>query len=131
MQDARLRGRYSAIDCVMLIGNSVVDVVQSVGRALRNSPETGKVISHVLVPVVLDDDADLRDLPSSDEFKRVLCATHLSTQDERIADYFRAPSALKGGGGLGSPITWVDLPEMLLSDVLASVEANLVSRWKG
>ncbi len=119
-----------AIDCVTFFDrkNSVVDVVQSVGRALRNSPETGKVISHVLVPVVLDDDADLQDLPSSDEFKRVLeVVTHLSTQDERIADYFRAPSALKGGGGLGPPITWVDLPEMLLSDVLASVEAKIWS----
>ena len=119
-----------AIDCVTFFDrkNSVVDIIQSVGRALRNSPETGKVLSHVLVPVILDDDADLQDLSSSEEFKKVLeVVTHLSTQDERIADYFRASSASKGGGGFGSPIAWVDLPEMLLSDVLASVEAKIWS----
>lgn len=82
-----------AIDCVLFADqkNSVVDIVQASGRALRHYSDgfTGykKELGYIIIPVVLNESDSLEDLSNSNRFKTITrVVSSLSTQDETIAE---------------------------------------------
>ncbi len=80
-----------AIDCVMFADpkQSRVDIVQATGRALRH--HEGKDYGYIVVPLVVPEKMDFEQFAETTAFKQVAqTITALSTQDERIADEFRA-----------------------------------------
>jgi predicted helicase len=80
-----------AIDCVLFADpkQSRVDIVQAAGRALRQY--TGKEYGYIVVPLVVPEKMDFEKFAETTAFKQVAqTITALSTQDERIADEFRA-----------------------------------------
>jgi predicted helicase len=80
-----------AIDCVMFADpkQSRVDIVQAAGRALRRYE--GKEHGYIVVPLVVPEKMDFDKFAETTAFKQVAqTITALSTQDERIADEFRA-----------------------------------------
>jgi superfamily II DNA or RNA helicase len=80
-----------AIDCVMFADpkQSYVDIVQAAGRALRHYE--GKDYGYIVVPLVVPEKMDFQKFAETTAFKQVAqTITALSTQDERIADEFRA-----------------------------------------
>jgi predicted helicase len=90
-----------AIDCVLFADpkQSVVDIVQASGRALR--PFAGKACGYIMLPLIVPDDKTLEEFTESTPFKevaRIIAA--LSTQDEGIAEEFRiTTSGIESGGG--------------------------------
>ena len=80
-----------AIDCVVFADpkQSRIDIVQAAGRALRRYP--GKDYGYILVPLVVPAKWVLKNSPTQRPSEQVAhTITALSTQDERIADEFRA-----------------------------------------
>lgn len=80
-----------AIDCVLFADpkQSVVDIVQAAGRALRKSE--GKECGYILLPLIVPSGMDLDAFAETTAFRQVArTITALSTQDERIAEEFRA-----------------------------------------
>ncbi len=80
-----------AIDCVMFADpkQSRVDIVQAAGRALRQY--RGKEWGYIVVPLVVPEKMDFEQFAETTAFRQVAqTITALSTQDERIADEFRA-----------------------------------------
>lgn len=78
-----------SIDCVVFADpkQSVVDIVQAAGRAMRQSKKTGKKNGYILLPIIVPDDENLSDFSESTNFKQIVrIIASLSTQDERIAD---------------------------------------------
>ena len=93
-----------AIDCVLFASpkQSIVDIVQAAGRAMRPDHDNGKEFGYILIPIVIPDNMEFEDFASTTEFKVVakqLAA--LSSQDERIAEYFRLID--KGEKPTGNP----------------------------
>ncbi|MDB9758354.1 DEAD/DEAH box helicase family protein [Gammaproteobacteria bacterium] len=81
-----------AIDCVLFASpkQSIVDIVQAAGRAMRPNPREGKKIGYILIPITVPDGMDFEEFAHSTEFKVVARQiSALSSQDERIAEYFR------------------------------------------
>lgn len=79
-----------AIDCVLFADpkQSVIDIVQAAGRALR--PHPNKQYGYILLPLVVPSSMDVETFADTTEFKQVArTITALSTQDERIAEQFR------------------------------------------
>ena len=82
-----------AIDCVLFADPkaSTVDIVQATGRALRLAP--GKSLGYVLLPLIVPDMRSLEEFAKTTPFKHVVrVLATLSTQDDRIAEEFRAIS---------------------------------------
>src|SRR5262249_54468284 len=80
-----------AIDCVMFADpkQSRIDIVQAAGRALRRY--RGKELGYIVVPLVVPAKMDFEAFAETTAFRQVAqTITALSTQDERIADEFRA-----------------------------------------
>jgi superfamily II DNA or RNA helicase len=80
-----------AIDCVMFADpkQSRVDIVQAAGRALRHYE--GKDYGYIVVPLIVPEKMDFDKFAETTAFRQVAqTITALSTQDERIADDFRA-----------------------------------------
>jgi hypothetical protein len=80
-----------AIDCVEFADpkQSRTDIVQAAGRALRRYP--GKDYGYILLPLVVPSKMDFEEFAETTAFRQVVqTITALSTQDERIADEFRA-----------------------------------------
>ena len=80
-----------AIDCVMFADpkQSRIDIVQAAGRALRRYE--GKEYGYIVVPLVVPEKMDFETFAETTAFRQVAqTLTALSTQDERIADEFRA-----------------------------------------
>ena len=80
-----------AIDCVMFADpkQSRIDIVQATGRALRQYP--GKECGYIVVPLIVPAKMDFEEFAKTTAFRQVAqTITALSTQDERIADEFRA-----------------------------------------
>jgi len=80
-----------AIDCVMFADpkQSRVDIVQAAGRALRQY--RGKDCGYIVVPLIVPEKMDFEEFAKTTAFRQVAqTITALSTQDERIADEFRA-----------------------------------------
>ena len=64
-------------------------IVQAAGRALR--PYEGKDYGYIMVPVVVPKGMDFDEFLESTPFRQVArVITALSTQDDRIAEQFRA-----------------------------------------
>ena len=80
-----------AIDCVLFADpkQSRIDIVQAAGRALRRY--RGKRYGYIVVPLIVPTKMDFREFAKTTAFRQVAqTITALSTQDERIADEFRA-----------------------------------------
>jgi superfamily II DNA or RNA helicase len=80
-----------AIDCVVFADpkQSTIDIVQAAGRALRVS--SGKDYGYILLPIVVPDGKNFDEFAETTAFRKIArIVTALSTQDERIADQFRA-----------------------------------------
>jgi predicted helicase len=80
-----------AIDCVMFADpkQSQIDIVQAAGRALRRHQE--KDLGYIVVPLIVPESMDFETFAETTAFRQVAkTITALSTQDERIADEFRA-----------------------------------------
>src|SRR4029077_19764498 len=80
-----------AIDCVMFADpkQSRIDIVQAAGRALRRYE--GKERGYIVVPLVVPAKMDFEKFAKTTPFRQVAhTITALSTQDERIAEEFRA-----------------------------------------
>jgi hypothetical protein len=80
-----------AIDCVMFAEpkQSRIDIVQAAGRALRRY--RGKDCGYIVVPLIVPARMDFKEFAETTAFRQVAqTITALSTQDERIADEFRA-----------------------------------------
>lgn len=82
-----------AIDCVLFADQkqSVVDIVQASGRALRQYTDknTGlrKEFGYIIIPIVLKEEESLDNLMDSTRFKKVTkIVTSLATQDETIVE---------------------------------------------
>ena len=97
-----------AIDCVLFADQkqSVVDIVQASGRALRQYTDknTGvkKDFGYIIIPVVLKEGESLDDLTESSRFKTITrIVTSLSTQDETIAEELKQVDAGKQKAGSG------------------------------
>lgn len=79
-----------AIDCVLFADpkQSVIDIVQASGRALR--PHKGKTFGYILLPLVVPKRLGLQRYADSTAFRQVTrTIAALSTQDERIVEEFR------------------------------------------
>ena len=77
------------IDCVLFADpkQSIVDIVQAAGRALRVSP--GKKYGYIMMPLIVPDNMELEDFTETTPFKQVArIVAALSTQDERIVEEF-------------------------------------------
>ena len=97
-----------AIDCVLFADQkqSVVDIVQASGRALRQYTDknTGvkKDFGYIIIPVVLKEGESLDDLTESSRFKTVArIVASLSTQDETIAEELKLIDSRKQKNGSG------------------------------
>ena len=80
-----------AIDCVIFADpkQSRIDIVQAAGRALRQY--RGKECGYIVVPLVVPEKMGFEEFAETTAFRQVAqTITALSTQDERIADEFRA-----------------------------------------
>jgi superfamily II DNA or RNA helicase len=80
-----------AIDCVLFADpkQSVVDIVQAAGRALRQF--SGKEYGYIILPLMVSDNVTLEDFAETTAFRQIArTITALSSQDERIAEEFRA-----------------------------------------
>ena len=82
-----------SIDCVLFADqkNSIVDIVQASGRALRQYTDklTGykKELGYIIIPIVLNEGETFEDLTESSRFNTVVrIVSSLSTQDETIAE---------------------------------------------
>ena len=78
------------IDCVLFADpkQSIVDIVQAAGRALRVSP--GKKYGYIMMPLIVPDEMELEEFTETTPFKQVArIVAALSTQDERIIEELR------------------------------------------
>lgn len=78
------------IDCVLFADpkQSIIDIVQAAGRALRVSPN--KQYGYIMMPLIVPDNMGLEEFSESTPFKQVAkIVAALSTQDERIVEEFR------------------------------------------
>jgi superfamily II DNA or RNA helicase len=85
-----------AIDCVLFADpkQSVVDIVQAAGRALRVSK--GKKYGYIMMPIVVPDNVSIEEFTEITPFKQVSrIITALSTQDERIVEELKVKSQRK------------------------------------
>jgi predicted helicase len=79
-----------AVDCILFADpkQSIVDIIQASGRAMRKSK--GKKYGYILVPIEVPKKIELDKFIESNSFKKIInIITALSTQDERIAEEFR------------------------------------------
>jgi hypothetical protein len=79
-----------AVDCVLFADpkQSVVDIVQAAGRAMR--PFRGKSFGYIIIPIIVPSDKDFDEFAETTEFKQIArTIAALSTQDDRIAEEFR------------------------------------------
>jgi superfamily II DNA or RNA helicase len=84
------------IDCVLFADpkQSIVDIVQAAGRALRVSP--GKKYGYIMMPLIVPDNMELEEYTETTPFKQVArIVAALSTQDERIVEEFRLKDEAK------------------------------------
>ena len=76
-----------SIDCVMFVDpkQSVIDIVQAAGRALRKY--NGKNYGYILLPIIVPEKMELEEFSETTPFKKIISIiAALSSQDERIAE---------------------------------------------
>lgn len=107
-----------SIDCVVFADpkESVVDIVQAAGRAMRQSKKTGKKCGYILLPVIVPEGEDLTDFAETTAFKDVArVITSLSIQDERIAEQLRLSANSKQISA--SDVVQIDIEGLKLSNI--------------
>ena len=120
-----------SVDCVLFSDpkQSVIDIVQSSGRALR--PFTGKEFGYIMLPMIVPDNILLEEFTNSTPFKEVIrIITALSIQDEMIAEEFRTISSGKQPTG-GKIIIDGKVPlgiKLDLSDFASKISAKIWER---
>jgi len=119
------------VDCVLFADpkQSVVDIVQAAGRAMR--PFKGKQFGYIIIPIIVPSDKSFDEFAESTEFKQVArTVAALSTQDDRIAEEFRTVDRGKlRSGGIIEIVG--DIPVGLQIDVaefISKVEARIWDR---
>ena len=119
-----------SIDCVAFVDpkQSVVDIVQAAGRAMRRSEETGKEFGYILLPISVPEGASFEECAEATDFKAVSkVITALSTQDERIAEELNAETEAAGGGRIIIDSDTLDSPVLGLDDFSKNIKAEI---WK-
>lgn len=116
------------IDCVLFADSrqSIIDIVQATGRALR--PYPGKGFGYVLIPVVVKEGQSQEDFLRSGSFSSLLLTLRaLGSNDERIIEYFRAISSKRRSSGQFE----IDIDEKLSRhiDTKAFVNAIKLRCW--
>ena len=89
-----------AIDCVMFVDpkQSVIDIVQAAGRALRKFD--GKDFGYILLPIVVPSHMGLEEFSASSSFKKMTSIiAALSSQDERIYEELKLSHVDKKSSG--------------------------------
>lgn len=89
-----------AIDCVMFVDpkQSVTDIVQAAGRALRKFD--GKDFGYILLPIVVPSHMGLEEFSESSSFKKITSIiAALSSQDERIYEELKLSHVDKKSSG--------------------------------
>lgn len=120
-----------AVDCVLFADpkQSVIDIVQAAGRAMR--PSKGKRYGTIVVPIVVPSDMDFADFAETTEFRQVArVVAALSTQDDRIAEEFRGIAAK--GRRRGERIVEIrgDVPAALQIDLDEFREQVRLKLWE-
>ena len=93
-----------AVDMVAFLSprRSLVDIVQAIGRAMRNSPTTGKEFGYVLVPLFIDiaQGESIEDAVARAQFDEVWDVIQtLQEQDEALAELIQQMAETKGRTG--------------------------------
>ena len=81
------------VDCVAFADpkQSVIDIIQASGRALRTDKNNRAKLGYLIVPVVVPEDLEFEDFAATTAFKTVArIITALSVVDERIVEELRA-----------------------------------------
>lgn len=101
--------------------HSFVDIVQSVGRALRLDPDNPDKIAHILIPVVIGEGEDPEAAVQSGAFSSVFSVLKaLSEQDEALRDEVQEVRL-----GEGAPRGATDRTQRIyVSDLIADVTAE-------
>lgn len=89
-----------AVDCVLFADpkQSVVDIVQAAGRAMRPFP--GKKYGYIVIPIIVPSGMEFDTFAETTEFRQIArVVTALSTQDSRIAEEFRVAERGKRRNG--------------------------------
>lgn len=113
--------------------HSFVDIVQSVGRALRLDPDNPDKIAHILIPVVIGEGEDPEAAVQSGAFSSVFSVLKaLSEQDEALRDEVQevrlGEGALRGATDRTQRIYVSDLiADVTADDFLSSVRLCAVS----
>jgi hypothetical protein len=87
------------IDAVIFAApkQSVVDIVQASGRAMRKAP--GKEYGHIVIPIVVPDGMTYEEFAESTQYKKIVqIVGALSTVDDRIVEELRARFCGPKGG---------------------------------
>jgi superfamily II DNA or RNA helicase len=119
------------IDCILFADpkNSVIDIVQATGRALR--PHKSKVYGYVIVPVLIDDEKADLDGHQQDAFKPLISVLRaLAADDERIVEYFHTISEGKRPSKNGIQLD-IQIPAGIIIDTdkfIQSIELKVWSR---
>jgi superfamily II DNA or RNA helicase len=116
-----------AIDAVLFADpkQSKIDIVQAAGRALRKFD--GKDFGYIIVPVVLDEEAED---PSDEAFKQIITViSALGMSDERIIEEFKAIANGKSRGR--GRIIDIDVPEVVrvkFAELISNIEIQIWDR---
>jgi superfamily II DNA or RNA helicase len=119
-----------SIDCVIFADpkQSVVDIVQAAGRAMRQAKETGKELGYILLPISVPNDTSMEEFTETTEFKAVCrVITALSTQDERIVDELNTAKSSGGGTRIIIDGENIDRTRLGLSEFSEHIETQI---WK-
>jgi superfamily II DNA or RNA helicase len=87
------------IDAVIFTApkQSVVDIVQASGRAMRKAP--GKEYGHIVIPIIVPDGMTYEEFAESTQYKKIVqIVSALSTVDDRIVEELRARFCGPTGG---------------------------------
>jgi superfamily II DNA or RNA helicase len=91
-----------AVDCIIFSDpkNSIVDIVQASGRALRLNK--GKEFGFILIPLIVPENLDFEEFTKESNFRHIArTITALSIYDNRIVEQFRLlDNGMPGGGGV-------------------------------
>ncbi|TJX12681.1 hypothetical protein E9840_12285 [Tissierella creatinini] len=93
-----------AIDAIYFADpkNSLVDIVQAVGRSLRKSKDKENEYSYVILPIILPKDASMFSELDNSEFETLHNIVQaMRMQDNRLADEIDALNMYKATGGYG------------------------------
>ena len=94
-----------AVDCVIFADpkNSLVDIVQASGRALRLHED--KEFGFILIPLIVPENLDFEEFAQESNFRHIArTITSLSIYDNRIVEQFRLIDKGIPGGGRGPVI---------------------------